>query len=354
MTGRIWRWMQANLFKNWTDTALTLLALLFILKLGGAFLSWALLDANWTGTPDECRAAAGACWSAVREKHRFILFGTYPYAEQWRPLAAVALFFAMVLASSWRRLWGRALIGAWGLAFALIGWLIAGDGALLSAVPNAQWGGLPLTIMLALVGNIIAWPLGILLALGRQSKLPVIRALCVAYIEVLRGVPLISVLFMASVMVPLFLPEGVTTDKLLRAQIGIILFTAAYLAEVVRAGLNAVPKGQVEAAESLGLGYWRRTRLIVLPQALKIVIPPLVNSFIATFKDTSLVVVVGLYDLLNTTKTALNDPAWRSFAAEGFIAAAMIYFVVSFFMSRYSQHLEVVLAAGRGAEGRRA
>jgi general L-amino acid transport system permease protein len=349
MSTLAWGWMRANLFKSWGDAALTLLALAFLYNVGGAFVSWALIEANWTGTPDECRAAAGACWSAVREKHRFILFGTYTYAEQWRPFAALLVFFGLVLASTWRGLWGRWLVAFWGLGFALMAWLLAGDGSILAIVPNAQWGGLPLTIMLALVGNIVALPMGILLALGRRSDMPAIRALCVAYIELIRGVPLISVLFMASVMVPLFLPEGVTTDKLLRAQIGIILFTAAYLAEVVRGGLNAIPKGHVEAAESLGLGYWRRTLLIVLPQALKIVIPPLVNSFIATFKDTSLVVVVGLYDLLNTTKTALNDPIWRSFFAEGFVAAALVYFIVCFFMSRYSQHLEVALATGRRA-----
>ncbi len=193
-------------------------------------------------------------------------------------------------------------------------------------VDTEKWGGLPLTLILSVNGIVFSFPLAILLALGRRSHLPVIRAICVAFIELMRGVPLITVLFMASLMIPLFLPEGFDINKLLRAQIGIILFGAAYLAEVIRGGLQALPKGQGEAADSLGLGYWQATRLIILPQALRLVIPPMVNSFIAGFKDTSLVIIIGLFDLLGTARQAINDPTWRPFYVEAliFIAAHLL------------------------------
>jgi general L-amino acid transport system permease protein len=210
----------------------------------------------------------------------------------------------------------------------------------LTFVENALWGGLPLTLILSVVGLLFSFPMAILLALGRRSKLPAIRSLCIGYIELIRGVPLVSILFMASVMFPLFLPEGLTVDKLLRAQAGIILFTAAYLAEAVRGGLQAIPVGQHEAADALGLSYWKKTLLIVLPQALKLAIPAIVNQFISMFKDTSLVIIIGLYDLLTTAKTALADPLWRAYYVESYIFAALIYWGFCYFMSRYSQFLE--------------
>jgi general L-amino acid transport system permease protein len=195
-------------------------------------------------------------------------------------------------------------------------------------------------------GIVLSFPLAVVLALGRRSQLPAVRAWCVAYIELWRGVPLISVLFMASIMFPLFMPEGFTIDKLLRAQLGIILFTAAYVAEIVRGGLQAIPRGQYEAADSIGLTYWQKMRLVILPQALKVVIPPLVGQFITTFKDTSLVIIIGLYDLLSSTKVALSDPQWRAFYVEGYVVAALIYFIFSYLMSQYSQYLERRLSAG--------
>jgi len=209
------------------------------------------------------------------------------------------------------------------------------------------WGGLPLTLVLAIVGMAFAFLLAILLALGRRSPLPAVRTICIAYIELIRGVPLITVLFMASVMLPLFLPAGMTIDKVLRTQLAIILFAAAYLAEVVRGGLQAIPKGQIEAADALGLRFWQRTRLVILPQALAMVIPPLVNNFIGAFKDTSLVVIIGLFDLLGTVTTALSDANWRGTSAEAYIFAASIYFCFCFFMSRYSQMLEREFNKGR-------
>jgi general L-amino acid transport system permease protein len=216
----------------------------------------------------------------------------------------------------------------------------------LSYVSQDNWGGLPLTVILAVATCVFGFPFGILLALGRRSTLPAIRSVSIAYIELVRGVPLITVLFMASVMFPLFLPPGTNFDKLLRTQIAFILFAAAYIAEVVRGGLQALPKGQYEAADALGLSYWHKTGLIVLPQALRMVIPALVNTFIATFKDTSLVITIGLFDLLSAAKTALTDPVWRSYYVEVYFFVALIYFCFCFFMSRYSQNLETQLRKG--------
>jgi general L-amino acid transport system permease protein len=215
-------------------------------------------------------------------------------------------------------------------------------------VPQDQWGGLPITLILATFGLAFAFPLSVFVALGRRStKLPAVKMLCVAYVELIRGVPLISLLFMASVMFPLFLPEGIDIDKLLRAQVAIILFAGAYLAEVVRAGLQSLPKGQAEAADALGLSYWKKTFLIILPQALRMVIPPLVNTFIGFFKDTSLVLIIGIYDLLKAGTTAVADPNWQGFGNEVYITLAIIYFVFCFAMSKYSRGLERELDRAR-------
>jgi general L-amino acid transport system permease protein len=217
----------------------------------------------------------------------------------------------------------------------------------LTYVENTLWGGLPLTLILATFGVALAFPIGVVLALGRRSELPAIKTICVVYIELIRGVPLISLLFMSSVMLPLFLPEGVTIDKLLRALIAIVLFAAAYVAETVRGGLQAISKGQYEGADSLGLSYWQKTRLIILPQALKIVIAPLVGIFISLFKDTSLVVIIGIFDLTLAAKAALTDPAWQGFSMEVYVFIAAIYFIFCYSMSKYSQALEKRLAVGQ-------
>jgi general L-amino acid transport system permease protein len=210
----------------------------------------------------------------------------------------------------------------------------------LSFVPQDRWGGLPVTLILATFGLAFGFPLGIVVALGRRSRLPAIRSLCVLYVELVRGVPLVSLLFMSSVMFPLFLPDGFNIDKLLRAQVAFVLYAGAYLAEVIRGGLQAIPSGQHDAADALGLSYWRKNALVILPQAIRHVIPPLVNTFLAFFKDTSLVLIIGIFDLLTTAKTAIVDPAWQSFSVEVYLFVALIYFVFSFAMSRYSRRLE--------------
>jgi general L-amino acid transport system permease protein len=344
-SGRAVRWLRANLFSSIPSTIISLALIFLLAKACISFVQWGFWNAIWT-VPDNqtgaCRAirGLGACWAVIPEKVRFILFGTYPFNEQWRPALATLIFIALFFVSSRRSFWRKELILVWAGALVLIGLLMWGGIFGLSYVSQDRWGGLPVTLILATFGLAFGFPLGILVALGRRSKLPAIHSLCVLYVELIRGVPLISLLFMASVMFPLFMPDGVNIDKLLRAQIAFVLFAGAYLAEVVRGGLQAVPRGQHEAAEALGLSYWKKNGLIILPQAIRHVIPPLVNTFIAFFKDTSLVLIIGIFDLLTTAKTAIIDPAWQSFSVEVYLFVGLIYFAFCFAMSRYSRRLE--------------
>jgi general L-amino acid transport system permease protein len=344
-SGRAIRWLRANLFSSVPSSVVSLLLIFLLAKACVSFVQWGFWNAIWT-VPDSqtgaCRAirGLGACWAVIPEKVRFILFGTYPFNEQWRPALATVTFVALFFVSSRRSFWRKELILVWAAALVLIGLLMWGGIFGLSYVSQDRWGGLPVTLILATFGLAFGFPLGILVALGRRSKLPAIRSICVLYVELVRGVPLISLLFMASVMFPLFMPDGVNIDKLLRAQIAFVLFAGAYLAEVVRGGLQAVPRGQHEAAEALGLSYWKKNGLIILPQAIRHVIPPLVNTFIAFFKDTSLVLIIGIFDLLTTAKTAIIDPAWQSFSVEVYLFVGVIYFAFCFAMSRYSRGLE--------------
>src|SRR5262245_15249740 len=346
---RGWRWARANLFSSWISTVVTLLLAYLLIKLLISLVMWGVINAYWTlpeaaGGADTriCRdaRAESACWALITERYRFILFGTYPYAEQWRGAVVVALFLGLYGVSAMRQFWNMTLAYIWAAGLAAIAVLMWGGVLGLQYVEQEKWGGLPLTLILATFGIALAFPLSILVALGRRSAMPAIRIICVTYVELIRGVPLISVLFMASVMFPLFLPEGISIDKLLRAQVAIILFAAAYLAEVVRGGLQAIPKGQYEAADALGLGYWKKTGLIILPQALRICIPPLVGTFIGMFKDTSLVTIIGLYDLLGAAKASIVEPRWVGFGVEAYIFISIIYFVSCFAMSKYSHNLE--------------
>lgn len=341
-------WLRQRLFSSPLNILITVLLVWLLLMGLPALVEWALIKANFTAAnAQECRASeGGACWAFIREKYRLILFGTYPYAEQWRPLLATLVLLAVIVCSAMRRFWNSRLILIWIVGLALVAWLMWGGFLGLTHVENTRWGGLPLTLILATFGIGFAFPIGVLLALGRRSNMPVIKALCVVYIEIIRGVPLISLLFMSSVMLPLFLPEGVSFDKLLRAQIAIIMFAAAYVAETVRGGLQAVGRGQIEGAQSIGLNYWQTMRKIVLPQALKIVIPPLVSIFIALFKDTSLVVVIGIYDLTLSAKASLSDAVWRGFSIEAYLFISLIYFVFCYAMSRYARQLEAQLHTG--------
>jgi general L-amino acid transport system permease protein len=333
-------WVKANLFNGWFNSVLTIIILFFLWQIIPPLIKWAFIDSLWTSTGAECHQSEGACWSIIPANIRFIGFGFYPYDQQWRPLVAMVILIGLLFCSQNRNHWKKSLFYAWMTGLIGMGILMKGGILGLSSVESTRWGGLPLTLLLSVFGLTAAYPLGVVLALGRRSKMPAVRALCVIYIELIRGVPLISLLFMSSVVFPLFLPEGVTFNKILRAQVAIILFTAAYIAEVVRGGLQAIARGQYEAAESLGLNYYLTMRLIVLPQALKIVIPPSVSILISAFKDTSLVVIIALFDLLRTTQTILNDPQWMGFSAEAYIFIALIYFFCCFFMSNYSRRLE--------------
>ncbi|NYZ14365.1 amino acid ABC transporter permease [Azospirillum sp. RWY-5-1] len=350
--------LRAACFDSAAGTVTTVMVAVLVAALGAWLADWAVLRAVWSTPPGDaalCRApGAGACWAVVAEKHRFLLFATYPYEEQWRPALACIVLVVLCVASGFRRSWTRWLAARW----LMVGWLaglttiavLMWGGVLgLPHVSQERWGGLPVTLLLAVFGIAIAFPLGVLLALGRRAEdLPVIRWLCVGYIELIRGVPLVSMLFMASFLLPLFLPSGLTVDKLVRALVAFSMYASAYLAEVVRGGLQSVPRGQHEAAMALGLGYWRATVLVILPQALRRVIPPLVNTFISLFKDTSLVLVIGVFDLLNAGKAAIVDPVWQAFGFEMFLAVSAIFFVFCWSMSTYSRRLEDGFGNPRG------
>lgn len=343
----VWAWLRASLFSSPLNTLLTVLVAWVLFMSVPAMVEWLFIKANFSATnAQECRQSGGACWAFIAEKHRFILFGIYPYDEQWRPLLACIVLVAVIVCSCIRFFWRPWLGLLWAGALLTVAVLMWGGVFGLSHVENDRWGGLPVTLILSTFGIAFAFPLGLLLALGRRSHMPAVKTICVVYIELIRGVPLISLLFMSSVMLPLFMPEGFSIDKLLRAQIAIILFAAAYIAETVRGGLQAIPKGQYEGADSLGLSYWQTMRKIILPQALKVVIPPLVGIFIALFKDTSLVVIIGIFDLTQAAKTAVSDAAWRGFSTEAYLFIAFIYFVFCYSISRYSQSLEKQLNTG--------
>ncbi|MDB5815400.1 MAG: amino acid transporter permease [Rhodocyclales bacterium] len=342
-------WLRKNLFSDWPNSIATILLLMLFAWYVPQFVNWAVISAVARPDVEACRAAAhaGACWGVVAEKYRIILFGRYPYAQQWRPLVAVLLLLSLVGLSTLPRMWRWTLLPLWLLGMTVFVALMGGGIAGLVPVPTSLWGGLPLTVLLSVGGMTLAFPLAILVAMGRRSALPVVRTLCTLYVELIRGVPLISVLFMASFMLPLFLPQGVKLDVLIRVLVGIGLFTAAYMAEIVRGGLQAVPRGQAEAARALGLGYWKTHALVLLPQALQAVLPSLVNSFIGTFKDCSLVTIVSLYELTGALSLALGgDVVWRPFFLEGYFFVAFIYWIFCFGMSRYSVRLEHRLARG--------
>ncbi|HEX2979965.1 MAG TPA: amino acid ABC transporter permease [Anaerolineaceae bacterium] len=336
-------WLRANLFADWKTASGTLIVGALLVWFVPQFLNWALFRAVWIPDVQACRAAegVGACWGVIAEKYRIIIFGRYPYEQQWRPLVATLLMLAMLVASCTRPFWKPWLAALWAVVLVVFMVLMYGGALGLAKVETDRWGGLPLTLLLATLSTVMAFPIALVVALGRRSDLPAIRAFCTIYVELVRGVPLISVLFMASFMFPLFMPQGLTIDVLIRVLVGITLFAAAYLAEVIRGGLQAVPKGQVEAAATLGLSYWQTQRKIVLPQALAMVVPSIVNSFISIFKDTSLVSIVSLYDLTGSLDLAINaDANWKPFKLQGYFFIALIYFLFCYAMSRYSQWVE--------------
>jgi len=351
-------WLRANLFSSPVNIALTLLCIVFIAWAVPSLIKFFLLDAVWSGADRQACLASptrphpGACWAFVRVWFSYFVYGFYPVGQRWR----VDLFFAaLAFGVVWllRLSAPRHDLGAlyFFIVLPVLSFVLLHGAPYvgLAVVPTALWGGILVTIVVATVGIVFSLPLGILLALGRRSDKPVVRLLAVGFIEFVRGVPVITVLFMASVMLPLFVPEPLAPDKLLRALIGVAMFASAYMAEVVRGGLAAVPRGQYEAARALGLSYWRMMALVILPQALQATLPNIVNTFIGLFKDTTLVFVVGIFDFLRTIEAARADPKWAgpNIPVTGYAFAALFYFICCYGMSRYAQSVEARLARGR-------
>ncbi|WP_394689317.1 amino acid ABC transporter permease [Hoeflea sp.] len=344
-------WVQENLFASTRDTVLTILTFLLLLWMVPPIVDWAFLSAVWTGeSREDCIVpGAGACWAFVESKFGQFIYGRYPLEERWRvDLTGLLLIIGLVPIAIPSLPFKRENALYLLVVFPILGFILLTGQLGLEPVETALWGGLLVTLVVAIVGIVVSFPLGILLALGRRSEMPIVKMFCIIFIEFWRGVPLITVLFMSSVMLPLFLPEGVTFDKLLRALIGVALFSSAYMAEVIRGGLQAIPKGQYEAANAMALTFWQGTRLVTMPQALKLVIPGIVNTFIGLFKDTSLVLIIGLFDLLGIVQQNMNDPNWISPAtpATGFVFAAFVFFIFCFGMSRYSAYMERRLDTG--------
>lgn len=332
-------WMKDNLFSTPLNVAMTFLAIAFLVWIIPPFIKWAYTDASFAGTTREDCTGTGACWVFVKMKLDMFMYGFYPDDQVWRLNTGLGLFFVTVALFKFakKNLFKFLIVSAYFITlFILINGGIFG----LEVVPTDKWGGLMLTIVVAAVGIVFSFPIGIIVAFGRASNLPIIRSVCITYVEFIRGVPLITILFMSSVILPLFFPEGMTFDKLLRALIGITLFQAAYVAEIIRGGLQAIPKGQYEAADDLGLSYWGKMLLIILPQALKVAIPNLVGAFISLFQDTTLVLIIGLFDLLAMVRITAADSNWLGMETEGYVFVTFVFWAFCYGMSQYSQSLE--------------
>lgn len=338
--------IRKRLFGSVGSAVASILILYLLVRFVPPILNWLIFSADWVGSSRDDCTSGGACWAVITARFRLFVVGFYPAEDVWRvwiafALLPVALAFALIEKIPFRR-YGLIFAGFYPLIAAI---LLAG-GLGLPEVATSKWGGLLLTLVCGLTGIVVSLPLGVILALGRRSHLPAISSLCVIFIEFVRGVPLITILFMSSVMLPLFLPPGTTMDQMVRALVGISLFASAYMAEVIRSGLQSIPAGQYEAANALGLSYWQSMRLIILPQALKIVIPGIVSTFISLFKDTSLVLIIGLYDLLGIANATITDTKWIGLSNEVYVFTALVYWVFCFSMSRYSLFLEDKLHRG--------
>ncbi|MDE1158798.1 MAG: amino acid ABC transporter permease [Neorhizobium sp.] len=353
-------WIRTNLLATPKDVVLTIVAIAVLVSILPGALNWLFVQASWLGSDRSVCATTvqggvqpdgwhGACWAFVKDRFIQFLFGRYPLDERWRPILVAVMFIAlltpMLIPKVPRKTLNAVLLF---IIFPIVAFFLLHGGFGLERVETALWGGLMVTLILSFVGIAVSFPLGTLLALGRRSQMPVIKTLSVTFIEVVRGVPLITVLFMANVMLPLFLPTGWTIDNFLRALVAVSLFSSAYMAEVIRGGLQAIPKGQAEGADSLGLSYWQKMRLIILPQAIKLVIPGIVNTFIGMFKDTSLVSIIGMFDFLNTIRLNFTDTTWITpvTPVTGLIFAGFIYWIFCFSMSRYSAFMERHLDTG--------
>jgi len=333
-------WLRENLFSSKVNSLLTIVAFFLLWETVPPLISWAITDATWSLSAQPCSVEkTGACWTFIFVKFRVLMLGLYPEQLMWRPVMACMIFVLVCLLTVLRLLQARFLVALWFFLPLPLFYLING-GMGLETVDQSLWGGLMLSIGLAAIGIIMSIPCGVLLALGRRSKMVIVKSLSIGIIESIRGVPLITILFMASVMLPIFLPHGMDINNLLRVQIGIILFSSAYIAEVVRGGLQAIPRGQIEAAVSLGLKSWTVTLLVVLPQALRHVIPSLIGRCVALFKDTSLVIIVGLLDFLGMIKASAQDPEWLGYDVEAYVFCALVYWIICFSISQYGKSIE--------------
>lgn len=340
--GRPFSWIKNKLLCPWYNSVLTLFSCWIIWSVMVPFWNWAVKNATITLDPEAAKQSSGAAWGFIRDMWPVFMTGIYPAEERWRPLLALVIVISLVgltLIDRFRQM--KLLRLLWAISPAAVFILIHGSSALgLPVVGTHYWGGLMLTIILSLVAMIAAFPISILLALGRTSDMPVVKQFCIAYIELVRGVPLITILFMASVVLPLFLPAGMDLDKVLRAMIGITLFFSAYMAENIRGGLQGIKRGQYEAADALGMSYWSKMFIVILPQALRMVIPPMVNNFIGILKDTSLVGIVGLVDLLQIAFATTSNATWFGRLEEAYVFIAFWYWILCYSLSRYSQYLE--------------
>jgi general L-amino acid transport system permease protein len=342
-------WLRENLFSTPMNSVLTLVALFLVYWIVVPFFQWAIVDAAWSGTTREACLARqdGACWPFIIQRIDQFIYGFYDVASRWRVDLTLAGLGAGLLWLTLPGLPGKRGVGALMLTlFPVVAFVLLVGGFGLERIPTERWGGLIITLVVAVTGIVASLPLGILLALGRRSELPVVKGLSVVFIEFWRGVPLITVLFMAANMLPLFL--GLSVNKLLAALLAVALFSSAYMAEVIRGGLQAIPKGQYEAAAAMGLGYWQSMAFVILPQALRLSLPNIVGNFIGLLKDTSLVTVIGFFDLLGIAQTGTSDARWATpnTALTGYVFVGVVYWAMCFSMSRYSKHLETVLGSG--------
>ncbi|AGA64877.1 Glutamate Aspartate transport system permease protein GltK [Liberibacter crescens BT-1] len=354
-------WIRLSFFSTPKDSLLTILSLIILYFILPEIIHWLFIDAVWTGTDRSVCATtiqggiqkenwSGACWAFISDRYQQFMFGRYPVEERWRPLVVAGLFILLttplLIPSVPHKIFNGFLLIS---VFPIISFFLLYGGFYLSIVETQLWGGLMVTLIISCFGIVFSLPIGILLALGRISKMPVIRMLCITFIELIRGIPLVTVLFMASVMLPLFLPQGWTVDKLLRALIGVCMFASAYIAEVIRGGLQSIPKGQYEAADSIGLSYFNKMRFVIMPQAIRCVIPGIVNTFIGLFKDSSLVSIISMFDLLGIVRINFSDPKWATpvTSTTGLIFAGFIFWIFCFSMSVYSNFIEKCLNTTR-------
>jgi general L-amino acid transport system permease protein len=340
-------WLRSNLFSSWISTVLTLVCAYLLWLIIPGILDWAVFNADVAGDDRFACTSSGACWAWVDQRLKLFLYGFYPAGQVWRVNLALLLMIPALAPLLFDQVPGARYLRWFSLAYPVVATILLIGGFGLETVPTNKFGGFMLNITVGLAGIVLSLPFGILLALGRRSQMMTVRLLSIGFIEIFRGVPLITLLFVAAILLPIFMPSNVSFDLVVRVIVVVTAFSSAYMAEVIRGGLQAIPRGQYEAAQSLGLSYWKMMGLIVLPQALKISIPGIVNTFIGLFKDTTLVIVIGLFDILNIGNSMVSNPDWLGLSTEAYVFVAVFFFVVCFSMSRYSSLLEKRLDTSR-------